>query len=342
MTLTIQPLGKDTYSLWNEYVKQHPDSTICHLAEWEDILSSVFKYKTYYFFASRNDRICGILPLAHVKTMLFGNMLISTPCCVYGGVCVDDEITRKKLEDRAIDLAKSLCVDYLELRQQSPDTQGWPYKNLYHTFVKDIDADPEKNYKSIPRKQRAMIRKGIDNGLYSTVDTDIDRFYNIYSTSVRNLGTPVLQKQYFKSLFEIFGDGCNVLTIEKDGKPISSVFSFLYNNTVLPYYGGGLPQAREYKAHDFMYWELMRRSCESGISRFDFGRSIEGTGSFAFKKHWGFKPTPLYYRQWLVKARKTPDLRPDNPRYRLYVNIWKKLPLVIANSIGPRIARGLI
>jgi FemAB-related protein (PEP-CTERM system-associated) len=250
---------------------------------------------------------------------------------------------KKSLEQKAIEVAESLNVNYLELRQlQQPDSDSWPCKRIYYTFRKNIDADSEVNLQMVPRKQRAMIRKGIKANLYSVVDNNIDRFYSIYSTSVRNLGSPVQSRKYFQILYDTFAGKCDVLTVEKSGKPISSVFSFYYGDTVLPYYGGGLPEARQYKAYDFMYWELMRRSCEKGIRQFDFGRSIEGSGSFDFKKNWGFHPEPLYYRQYLVKARHTPEFNPDNPRYRFYVNLWKYLPLPVANRLGPVISRGLV
>jgi hypothetical protein len=74
---------------------------------------------------------------------------------------------------------------------------------------------------------------------------------------------------------------------------------------------------------------------------FDFGRSKTGTGAFAFKKNWGFAPTPLHYRFRLAPGATIPDHNPLNPKYRLFIAAWKKLPLVVANVLGPPIVRGL-
>ena len=209
------------------------------------------------------------------------------------------------------------------------------------TFRKAIDADPDVNIKAIPRKQRAMVRKGIKAGLVSYLDNHIERFYDVYSTSVRNLGTPVFSRRYFSLLKEVFGEDCEVLTVVKDGRPISSVMSFYFRDEVLPYYGGGNPEARKYYGFDFMYWDLMCRASARGVKMFDYGRSKKGTGSYSFKKNWGFEPRELYYEYHLVQATTVPDINPLNPKYRLFISMWKRLPLPLSRFIGPMIARNL-
>ncbi len=337
----IKFLSDNELHSWNDYVKTNPSSSFCHRSEWKSIIESVYKLKTHYMYAEENGDIVGILPLAEIKSLLFGHTLISTPFCVYGGVCSDSIEATEILTNEAALLAKQLNVDYIELRNVSNNQSNWQYKNFYHTFQKEISPDDEVNLNEVPRKQRAMIRKGIKNNLKSIVDDDINRFYHLYATSVRNLGTPVYPKQYFISLKEKFGDDCEILTVIKDDKAISSVLSFYFEDTVLPYYAGGLLEARQLKAYDFMYWELMRRSAEKNIRNFDFGRSIEGTGSYSFKKNWGFKPTQLYYQQLLINAEQTPDFNPTNSKYSMYIKAWQKLPLPIANLIGPLISKNL-
>jgi FemAB-related protein (PEP-CTERM system-associated) len=339
--MQIKLLSNSELESWNEYVAHNPLSSFCHRAEWKSILEKSYDIKTHYMYAEDNDVIKGILPLAEVKSIIFGHTLISTPFCVYGGICSDTEEISALLCDEAIRLGKELGVDYVEFRNLSDQQNTWSGKDFYHTFKKKISANYEENFQAIPRKQRAMVRKGINNNLHSEIDSDTDRFYDIYSISVRNLGTPVYPKIYFENLKEDFGTDCEILTVLHGGKPISSVLSFYSDEIVMPYYGGGLAEARQLKAYDFMYWELMRRSCENNIRCFDFGRSIEGTGSFSFKKNWGFKPEKLYYRQFLVEATQTPDFSPMDKKYSIYIKMWKKLPLPIANLIGPMISRNL-
>ena len=186
-----------------------------------------------------------------------------------------------------------------------------------------------------------MVRKGRDAGLTSHFDDDIDRFFGAYSESVRNLGTPVFSRRYFAMLKQVFGTDCRVLTVMHGERVISSVMSFYFRDEVLPYYGGGGHAARGLKANDFMYWELMRLAVDENIKWFDFGRSKQGVGSFSFKKNWGFTPAPLHYEYYLVNARTVPDINPLNPKYRFFINSWKRLPLAVSNRLGPLIARNL-
>jgi FemAB-related protein (PEP-CTERM system-associated) len=186
-----------------------------------------------------------------------------------------------------------------------------------------------------------MVRKGIAADLESSIDGGVDRFFDAFAASQRNLGTPILPKRYFQALKEEFGEACDVLTVTSAGKVVASVLSFYFRDEVLPYYGGGPAEARDLKANDFMYWELMRRSAERGIRVFDYGRSKVGSGSYSFKKNWGFEPEPLRYQYRLVKAHDVPNVSPNNPKYRLMIEAWRRLPLALANRLGPVLARNL-
>ncbi|MGH8501174.1 MAG: FemAB family XrtA/PEP-CTERM system-associated protein [Gammaproteobacteria bacterium] len=326
---------------WDEFVEAHASGTFFHKAAWQDVIERAFGHDTHYFYAEADNRIEAVLPLAHIRSRLFGNALISLPFCAYGGVLATNENARLALEHAACALAEQLGVEYLELRYLQPSNPGWPTKNLYVTFRRALSPDPEQNFKEIPRKQRAMIRKGIEAGLVAGHDEDIDRFYVTYSTSVRNLGTPVFARRYFKLLKEVFGDACEVLTVTRSGAAVASVMSFYFRDEVLPYYGGGNAAARDLKANDFMYWDLMRRATDRGIRVFDFGRSKIDSGSYHFKKHWGFMPAPLAYEYRLVKAKTIPNISPVNPKYRYFIESWKRLPLPVTRWLGPALARNL-
>ncbi|QSA99017.1 FemAB family PEP-CTERM system-associated protein [Methylococcus sp. EFPC2] len=328
-------------ALWDEYVDHHAEATFFHKSGWREVLEKGLGHRAYFLYAESEGRICGILPLGHVKSRLFGNSLSSTPFCVYGGVVADSGQVRAALESAARNLATKLEADYVEYRNLVPSESGRPSKGLYVTFRKTLDPDPEKNLSAIPRKQRAVVRKGISVGLRSVIDTSVDRFYEVYAESVRNLGTPVFPKRLFQILKDVFGPACEITTVEHQGRVLSSVMSFYFRDEVLPYYGGGTAAARENYANDFMYWEVMRRAVERGVRVFDFGRSKRDTGSFRFKTHWGFEPAPLHYEYDLVKASDIPDINPLNPKYRFFIAAWKRLPLPVSKLVGPWLARSL-
>src|SRR5205807_10073963 len=186
-----------------------------------------------------------------------------------------------------------------------------------------------------------MVRKGIQNGLRSEQDSSVDRLFRVYAESVHNLGTPVFSERYFELLSKVFAERSDIITITKQGEAVASVLNFYFRDQVLPYYGGGTTKARQLAANDFMYWEVMRRACERNFKIFDFGRSKVGTGAYDFKRNWGFDPQPLRYQFRLAPGQSIPDLNPLSPKFRVFVALWKRLPLGIATRLGPAIVRGL-
>lgn len=340
--LRIVELQQADFARWDQFVLECSAATFFHRAGWKTVIEQAFGHPTHFLLAEANDRIEGILPLAQVKSFLFGNSLVSLPFCVYGGIAANTERAQYALEAAARALAEQLQVDHLEYRLIAQSHDDWAQKDLYVTFRKEIDPDLERNLLAIPRKQRAMVRKGIKADLKSAVDNNVDRFFGAYSESVHRLGTPVFSKRYFEVLTRVFGNDSEVLTItDKENRLIASVLSFRFRDEILPYYGGGTARAREVAGNDFMYWEVMRRACERGVRVFDYGRSKRGTGSFDFKKNWGFEPQQLYYKYLLIKGKSIPDHNPLNPKYQMFIKLWQKMPLKVANFIGPHIVKNL-
>jgi FemAB-related protein (PEP-CTERM system-associated) len=339
--LRVRELAPADYSRWDKFVSSCAEATFFHRAGWKTVIEGAFGHRTHFLYAEAGGRIEGILPLAEMRSLLFGHTLVSLPFCVYGGIAAESERARHALDESARVLAENLRVDHLEYRCLTPQHPDWVHKDLYVTFKKEIDPDAERNLLEIPRKQRAMVRKGIKAGLTGEIDEDVDRFFSAYAESVHRLGTPVFSRRYFRILKEVFGPDCEVLTVTQGGQLIASVLSFYFRNEVLPYYGGGTAAAREVAGNDFMYWDLMRRACERGIRVFDYGRSKRGTGSFDFKKNWGFEPQPLHYEYLLVKGTRVPDHNPLNPKYSLFIKLWQRLPLPLANLIGPHVVKSL-
>lgn len=341
---TTEILTDATEPEWDEFVAAHPDGNFFHQAAWRRVLERAFRHRTYFIIARRGADIVGVLPLAHVKSALFGQSLISIPFGVYGGPLATDADAHTALAKAADAVMTETGIKVMEWRPRDPLSlpASWHERaDLYVTFRRAIDASDDVNMKAIPRKQRAVVRKGIDRGLTSTVDRDVAGLHAIYAESVRNLGTPVFARRYFEILAEVFAEAMDVLTVQDAGVPVAAVMNFYWRDEVIPYYGGGTAAARGCHANDFMYWEVMRHAAARGCRMFDFGRSKIGTGAFAFKKNWGFTPQPLAYRYRLADGAGIPDHNPLNPKYRLFIAAWKRLPLPLANLIGPHIVRGV-
>jgi FemAB-related protein (PEP-CTERM system-associated) len=341
LAVNVRGAGPADLVTWNSFVHAHPDGTFFHRFEWRDLLAAAFGHKTHYLLAERGGRVAAILPLVEMRSLIFGCAFTSTPFCVYGGVLASDETARKALEDRACELARAAGASHLEMRNRAPVNKDWPHKSLYVTFRKAIGADHDANMKEIPRKQRAEVRRGQKLGLQSRIDSDTATLYRLYSQSLRNLGTPVFSGSYLRALQSTFGGDCEVLTVTSAGVPVSSVMSFYFRDEVLPYYGGGSLEARKVSANDFMYWEVMRRAADRGCRMFDFGRSRRDSGSYSFKKHWGFQEEPLHYEYALIRAGEVPQLNPTNRKYATVIAAWRRMPVWLTRILGPPLARHL-
>lgn len=339
----LEKNGAD-HARWDEYVKNHENGTFFHLSGWKTVISEAYRHSPHYLYLEKDDVIVGVLPLFEQKSLVFGHTLISTPFCVYGGAIAEDEDGLLLLEQAAAVLGKQLKVDYIELRYATPRGNNPDLTlNCHHsTYLMPIAESEQEILQSIKKKQRANVRQSLKNNLVVEKTSDVDSVHRIYSESVRNLGTPVFPKKFFALLISTFGEDVDLMSVKKDGVSVSAVLSFYYKDTVLPYYGGGTPDARQLKSNDFMYYSLMcRAKREKNASVFDFGRSKNESGSGNYKKTWGITPQPLYYYCQLVEADSLPNLSPDNPKYKYFIQLWKKLPLFITERLGPYLSKYL-
>lgn len=321
------------------YVAAHEDATAFHRLEWGRAVARGCGQVAHVLVAG-NGAVSGILPLTELHSPLFGRAMAASGFAVGGGILCDDAATGEALAAAAWRFAETRSCASIDLRGGYLP-QGWDRDEAtYLGFVRDIAADDEAELLAIPRKQRAEVRRAL--GFDLTVDIgDRDAHYHVYATSVRNLGTPVFPKRLFSEVLDAFGDDADILTVRRDGEPLSSVLSLYHRGTVMPYWGGGTAQARTWRANDMMYFALMRHARTRGCTRFDFGRSKAGTGAAAFKHNWGFEGQPLTYASRTAAGTEKRSVNPLDPKYSLRVKLWSKLPLPVANTFGPWIARGL-
>jgi len=341
--LKVRNMEEEDASRWDAFVFSRPDGTFFHRIGWRNIFRDVFRLDPRYLLAERGPDIVGVLPLVLQRSLLFGTGLLSLPFCVEGGPLTVDSHADAALTSAALVLQTETGAPYLEFRcRKARPRLGWTSrKDLYATFCRTISPDDKENLQVIPRKQRAVLRKTLESTLRSEVNGNIRDVFDVYAESVRNLGTPVFPKRYFSILRETFGTDCDTMTILDNCVPVSAVLNFYHRDTVMPYYGGGTSLARRNGANDFLYWEVMRHAAARGYRKFDFGRSKFGTGAFAFKKNWGFVPEWLEYEYHFLPGHSMPDKNPLNPKYALLIGAWKKLPLPVANFLGPFLIRGL-
>jgi FemAB-related protein (PEP-CTERM system-associated) len=346
LPIYVKRLTSADAARWDQFVKRAPEATFCHQSGWIRVIEETWRHKSHCLFAERGGEVAGVLPLVHVESRWFGSMLVSTPNAAYGGAVAEEASIYCALVEAAQRLAKDMEVDYLELRVKGED--GWRHEDfqrqdLYVTFECQITAEEESLMKSFPRDIRRMIRQGPRHGLSAELGREelLDDFYEVYATSVRNLGTPVFPKKLFAEFLRVFANECDILIVRQAGSVAGGVMNFYFRDVVLPYFGGAYPRFYRTGINNFMYWELMRSAAARGYRTFDFGRSKRGTGSYEFKRGWGMREQALPYRYFLVRGEGMPNLNPTNPKFRLMIEVWKRLPLSLTKIMGPWIVRHL-
>lgn len=327
------------------WVREHPSGTPFHLTGWSRAVAEGCRQRAHYLVAERGGALCGLLPLTDVHSPLFGRALVSAGFAVDGGILADDAGTSALLAQAGWQLAQRLSCASMELRGGPRPSDAWHgEEGVYAGFIRPLAADDGAELLAIPRKQRAEVRRALGHDLEVSIGrsaADRAAHYAVYAESVRNLGTPVFPGALFDAVLDRFGDEADILTVSRRGRPVASVLSLYFGGCVMPYWGGGTAEARTWRANELMYFALMGHARARGCDRFDFGRSKVGTGAFAFKKHWGFAPVPLRYFMRTADGAEPRQINPLSPKYRLQVAAWRRLPLWIANRLGPPIARGL-
>ncbi|MGV6800664.1 MAG: FemAB family XrtA/PEP-CTERM system-associated protein [bacterium] len=331
---------------WDQYVLAHAEGSFFHKYAWGRIIEKCYGHKAFSLIVvDDEDKIYGIAPFTLVNSPFFGKSLISTAFTVGGGLLSSLPLATDLLCQYAQTIGCEQSIKYIELRGGKKPL-GWQEKNsIYAGFVKSIAVDDDENLKNIPRKKRADVRKGIkaytENKIQLDLNVSSDRFYPLYAVSVHNLGTPIFPRNWLRLIAEEFPDETEVSILHVQGEDIAGLVSFYYKDTVLPYYAGAGPAARRLHAYDFLYWSLMGRAREKGVQKFDFGRSKIGTGPYDYKCWWGFEPKPLSYYYKLITAADIPNVNPNNPKFKLVSQSWKRLPLPVANFVGPFLASNL-
>lgn len=322
------------------FVLGRPEGQVFQRPAWLKAVTRGCGQDGFFLIAEERGRLTGVVPVTHMRSLLFGKALVSSGFGVGGGILGSD--------DAAVAIAAELWrqatadgIASVELRGGTGPGVGWVVQEGAHAnFARDLAVSDEAELLAVPRKQRAEVRRAIGFGLDVEIGRgkrDRDAHYKVYAASVHNLGTPVFPRRLFEAMLDGFGDDAEILTIRREGVALASVLSLRHAGTIMPYWGGGTTEARTWRANDAMYWELMNHARRTGCTRLDFGRSKVGSGAFAFKKNWGFEPEPMRY--W-VRGDK-PAVSPVDPKYQRKIELWKKLPLPVANFVGPFISRGL-
>ena len=335
----VRVLEPKRESEWDRFVSSQPSGSFFMLSGWKRVIEKTFHYQPRYYYLEKNGEIVATAPLFLVSNWMTGRCLISVPFGVYAGICAKDAESEQVLLDHLKQVAANERVEYLELRARSgPIFEGFHHNPLYSTFTTELLPNHEANLKKLPKDTRYMIRKAEKAGLRSQHGWEqLDKFYPLFAQNLRNHGTPAFPRQLFDHFPEEFDGQLDLMIVYAGEAPVAGVVSFIFGDAILPYYSGAAPDAPRLGANNFLYWSLMKSAVEKGLHVFDFGRSKQGTGSFAFKTQWNMMVEPLQYQVHLVKRKTVPNFSPLNPKFQLATRVWQRLPLSLTTALGPRL-----
>ncbi|WP_196159531.1 FemAB family XrtA/PEP-CTERM system-associated protein [Reinekea sp. G2M2-21] len=342
-SFTIAELDDSDRAQWNKYLKQNIDLTNTYqLTDIFDTISSAFKHPSITLIARSDDnQIIGGLTLTAMKSRLFGEHLVSTPFFNYGGpasrfINVSTELIRS-----AAELASRKTLGLVEIRTTFPSLP-FPCSDKKVSMVRRLESSTAELNSALGTKVRAQIKKANDYNpkiRFGGLDL-LDDYYAVFSRNMRDLGTPVYGKKWFRLILECTSLDTTVAVAYVSGKPVSCGFLLGHNNTLEIPWASTLKSANHMNINMWTYHQILEFSVKNGYQFFDFGRSTKDAPTYRFKKQWGAEPIPHYW--YYPGASETINTaNPDNPKYKLLITIWKRLPLFVTNLIGPTIIKSI-
>ncbi|MBZ0155103.1 MAG: FemAB family PEP-CTERM system-associated protein [Alphaproteobacteria bacterium] len=342
--MTIKILKQEDAARWDRYVLESGASNY-HRLGWRNVIERGFGHTSYYLYAEdRKGEIHGVLPLVHLKSLFFGSFLVSLPFFNYGGIHARDEQTRRLLLDGSIRIARNVHAEHIELRHVHTLEADVPAKTSKVSMLLDLPGDSDGLWKSFSPKLRSQIRRPLKEGMYARIgrEEELNSFYTVFSFNMRDLGTPVYPKEFFRNILEEFPRETWICTVyTAGGQPAASGFLVGFRDTIEIPWASSLRLLNRFSPNMLLYWSALTFACEKKYRVFDFGRSTPGESTYKFKEQWSARPVQLYWHYWLGEKRSIPELSPKNPRFRTAISVWRRLPLGLTQLIGPLIVKNL-
>ena len=330
---------------WDRYVMDNDGATCYHLIGWKEVIEKSFGHRTWYLFSHDNTgSINGILPIVHLKSVLFGSFGISMPFLNYGGICANDDETCRDLMREAGVIAGIAGMKHMELRHCNNVLPEMPVKTSKVAMRLQLPAKYEELKGSFGSKLRSQIKRAVKEGMYTRLGgiEELKNFYDVFSRNMRDLGTPVYARKFFHNILSAFPENTRICTVyAKDAVPVASGFLIGFRDVLEIPWASSLRSFNRFGPNMLLYSTALEFACSEGYRIFDFGRSTPGEGTYKFKEQWGAKPQQLYWHYWMENGEPIPEINPHNPKYRLAINIWRHLPLALTKLVGPPVVKNL-
>lgn len=331
-------------TLWDAFVAEH---TECLYYRWQfgQIIKQVFGHRVHYLTAQdATGAIKAAIPLVEMKSMLFGHFALSMPFLNYGGVLSTDEDACKELITHVEQWANQRGISHLTLRESDAKPElNWQCQQHKIAMLLELPDTAEQLWKDIGSKRRAQIKRPKKEGAevkQGGIEL-LDDFYSVFCRNMRDLGTPVYSKSWFEAILRAFPDECHLVVVTLENQPVAACFLIRHGQTIDIPWASSLREANRFGVNMLQYWEALEYSIEQGCKYFDFGRSNKGAPTVRFKKQWGAEEKQLHWYQWTPEQTETVRIDPHSGKFSLATKVWQKLPLPLANALGPMIVKNI-
>jgi serine/alanine adding enzyme len=327
---------------WDRFVEQHPHATVAHLAAWGGVFQGAYHHDRVYLIAEDAGEIAGVLPLVVIKSRVFGRRVVSMPFLDYGGILAEPgSDAERRLADAALDVAREHGAQSIGLRQLHPIGIPATTAGERVTMLLPLSSE-EEVWKALPSERRNRVRKGEKQGLRAVWGGGelLDDFYRVFAVNMRDLGSPVHSRRFFTLMVQELAGVARVLLVrDTGGSAVGAAVCLFFRDTIMVPWVSSLRDAFALCPNFVLYWEVIRTGCRSGYRTLDLGRSFRNAGTFEFKRQWGALPHALPWIFVDVVPGAPPSVDRDASRYHHLIEAWKRLPVPIANAVGPMIRR---
>jgi serine/alanine adding enzyme len=339
--ISVVPYTDEHRSAWSNFVAASPSATVAHQIGWRDVIHNSLGHSPRYLLAVRGSQVCGVLPLFQVQTWWRAKYLISIPWLDYGGVCASDTESESALLDEACRVATELSCRFMELRSVAAGSGKLPVSDDRVTFLLRLSKDPDEIWRGFDAKLRNQIKKSQKSALTTELGgkEKLPGFYRVFCRNMRDLGTPVWSAELFDQILTHFPDSARIIHVKREDRIIAGGLVLSFRGRLYVPSASANRDFLGFCPNHALYWSVIEAGCRQGADWFDFGRSAIDSNTYRFKKQWTPDPTQLHWQYFLNRVDSIPAINPRNPKYRLFINAWRRMPLPLANFLGPRVIR---
>lgn len=314
-----------------------------HHAGWFLVLRDAFRVTPRYLLAlDSSGAIQGILPAYYSRSWLAGSHISS----LEDGVLARAPNIAGALLSQARALRDACGAQYLQIRGGPVDGASCSSVPTIRTVI-TTDQPTDVLWAAIRKKTRWALRQAEKQPLRIEYDSRLEGladFYVVYSTHMRDLGTPVIGFDAFHAIRAHLGAGrLRLYLVKYNGGLIGGMVCIANGDRWTDYFAAVRLTPEIEFANYLLYWHVIRDAAQLGISRLDLGRSTPGSGVHLFKRKWGGVDAEVRYRFYVA-----PNARPRDLGLRrlkggkgLPQRLWSHLPLPVSNRLGPLLRKQL-